>query len=151
MMRAYVYDSENILAKVLRGDLPSEVVEDALYTLAIRDIRPQAPDHILVLPKGPYICFDHFMTHASAEETADFFATVNRILERLNISPDRGGQGYRLIANTGADGFQEIAHFHMHILSGRWLGPLLPGATDVAAAEAEFGPKLSNEALFGSE
>lgn len=151
MTRVYVYDPDNILAKILHGELPSMVVEDALHTLAIRDIRPQAPDHILVLPKGPYVCFDHFMTQASSEEKLDFFATANRVLERLNISPSRGGHGYRLIANTGADGFQEIAHFHMHILSGRWLGPLLPGATDVAAAEAEFGPKLSNETLFGSE
>lgn len=151
MTRAYVYDAENVLAKVLRGDLPSTAVEETPHTLAIRDIRPQAPDHILVLPKGPYVCFDHFMTQAASDEITDFFATLSRILELQNISPSMGGQGYRLIANTGADGFQEIAHFHMHILSGRWLGPLLPGATDAETAEAEFGPKLSNEALFGTD
>ncbi len=147
----YAYDQENILARIIRGDLPSTRIAEGPHSLAIRDIRPQAPDHILILPKGPYVCFDHFMANADPAEIADFFALTAQVTRDLNLTPELGGGGYRLIANTGADGFQEIAHFHMHVLGGRWLGPLLPGATDVETAEQEFGPKLSNDILLNKE
>lgn len=149
MTKSYVYDTDNVLARVLRGELPSTRILDSAHTLIIRDIRPQAPDHLLALPKGPYVCFDHFMGLASADEKSDFFGTVQKVIADLDLSPDRGGGGYRLITNTGADGFQEIAHFHMHILGGRWLGPLLPGEADLATAEDVFGPKLTNADLVG--
>ena len=147
MAEHYFYDPENILAKIIRGELPSKCVLDGDFTLAIEDIRPQAPHHVLVMPKGPYVSYDHFLAAADTAEILDFFRTANVVTEKLNLCPDSGGGGYRLIANTGADGFQEIGHFHMHILGGRWLGPLLPSEADIEEAERVFGQKLTNEQL----
>ena len=65
-------DSENILAKILRGEIPNATVIETDHTLAFRDITPQAPHHVLVIPKGPYVCFDHFALEASDAEILDF-------------------------------------------------------------------------------
>nr|WP_170574942.1 HIT domain-containing protein [Ruegeria atlantica] len=144
----YSYNSENILARVVRGDLPADVLIETKHSLVIADIRPQAPSHYLVLPKGPFCCFDHFLDRAPKEEVFDFFDTARIAVNKLNLSPDHGGGGYRLIANTGEDGFQEIAHFHLHIVGGRWLGPLLPENTDRQTAQDKFGMKLGNHEML---
>jgi histidine triad (HIT) family protein len=98
------------------------------HTLAFADIRPQAPHHVLVIPKGRYVTFDHFALEASAEEIADFTRTVGRICKELGIQPGEGGAGYRVISNAGRDGVQEVPHYHLHILAGRDLGPMLQPA-----------------------
>lgn len=122
---AYHYDSENIFAKILRGDIPNSTVLETEYTLAFRDITPQAPDHILVIPKGPYVNFDHFAQQASDAEILDFNRMIGTLCKMLEIQPGEGGDGYRLIANSGEAAIQEVPHMHMHILAGRPLGRML--------------------------
>ena len=121
---AYSYDDQNVFAKILRGETPNSTVRETDHTLAFRDIAPQAPEHILVIPKGPYVTADDFARNASDTEIADFWKTLGEIVQELGIAPDEGA-GYRLIANSGKDGVQDVPHFHMHILAGRNLGPML--------------------------
>jgi histidine triad (HIT) family protein len=122
----YSYDSENIFAKILRGEIPNNTVMETEHSLAFRDIHPQAPQHILVIPKGAYVCFDDFAMNASAAEIVDFNQTVARICADQGVAPGEGGDGYRLIANSGGHALQEVPHYHMHILAGRVLGGILP-------------------------
>ncbi|MCV6823386.1 MULTISPECIES: HIT domain-containing protein [Halocynthiibacter] len=122
---AYAYDPENIFAKILRGEIPSTKVTETEHSFAFRDITPQAPDHVLVIPKGPYVCFDHFALEASDAEIIDFNRTVGEICKELGVQPGEGGNGYRLIANSGEAAVQEVPHMHVHILAGRPLGRML--------------------------
>ena len=84
--------------------------------------------HVLVIPKGPYVCHDHFALEASDAEIADFTRAIGRICAMNGIQPGEGGDGYRTIANAGENGVQEVPHFHMHILGGRPLGRMLSGS-----------------------
>jgi histidine triad (HIT) family protein len=122
---AYDYDDQNVFARILRGEIPSATVLETEHTLAFRDIRAQAPVHILVIPKGRYVTYDHFAADASAEEVMDFTRTVGRLCAEFDLAPGDGGAGYRLIANAGASGLQEVPHMHVHILGGRLLGRML--------------------------
>ncbi len=123
---AYDYDDQNIFAKILRGEIPNRTVLETEHCLAFHDIRPQAPVHVLVIPKGAYVNFDHFGAAASDAEIADFTRTLARLCADLGVAPD-GGDGYRLIANSGGHGAQEVPHMHVHILGGRPLGLMLAG------------------------
>ena len=98
------------------------------HTLAFHDIGPQAPVHVLVIPKGKYVNFDHFATEASAEEIADFTRTAGEIARMMDVAPGEGGQGYRTISNSGEHGVQVVPHYHLHILGGRVLGRMLQRA-----------------------
>ncbi len=122
---AYAYDNQNIFAKILRGEIPNSTVLETEHCLAFRDIAPAAPDHILVIPKGAYVNFDHFGNEASDAELLDFSRTVARIARDTGAAPDAGGQGYRLIANTGRHGVQDVPHFHIHLIAGRQLGRMI--------------------------
>ena len=124
---AYAYDDQNVFARILRGEIPSKKVLETDHTLAFHDIRGQAPVHVLVIPKGPYVTWDHFAAEASDAEIADFSRVVGRLCAELGVAPDAGG-GYRLIANAGANGGQEVPHMHVHILGGRGLGRMLQPA-----------------------
>lgn len=115
------YDPNNVFAKILRGEIPCKKVYEDEYVLAFNDIAPQAPVHILVIPKGSYVSIGDFGTKASAEEIKAFFEAVSRIAEEQGLS----GDGFRTITNTGLNGGQEVPHFHLHILGGRRLGPML--------------------------
>ena len=117
----YTYDDQNIFAKILRGEIPNQTVKDTSHTLAFRDINPQAPVHILLIPKGRYVTADHFATEARAEEIADFWRCLSEIVAEEGLDSD----GYRMISNAGRDGVQEVPHFHLHLLGGRFLGPML--------------------------
>ena len=123
---AYVYDDQNIFAKILRGEIPNSTVLETEHCLAFRDIAPQAPEHVLVIPKGAYVTHDHFAAQASDAEIVDFTRTVGQICDMLGVGPGEGGEGYRLIANTGAHGVQDVPHLHVHILGGKRLGRMLP-------------------------
>jgi histidine triad (HIT) family protein len=125
---AYDYDDQNIFAKILRGEIPNQTVEETAHTLAFSDINPQAPVHVLVIPKGPYVCFDHFAAEASDAEIADFHRVAAKICADLGVAPGAGGAGYRTISNAGEDAVQEVPHYHMHILGGRPLGRMLQRA-----------------------
>ena len=122
---SYEYDTQNVFARILRGEIPNKTVLETDHTLAFHDIRAQAPVHVLVIPKGPYVTFDHFAVAASDAEILDFNRVVARLCAELDIAPGDGGEGYRLIANSGASGVQEVPHMHVHILGGRPLGRML--------------------------
>jgi len=115
------YDETNIFARVLRGELPSKTVYEDEFALAFHDINPQAPLHILVIPKGPYVSWDDFSERASDAEIAGFIRAVGKVAR----DQDLVAPGYRLLANVGLDSHQEIAHLHVHIFAGRQLGPML--------------------------
>jgi histidine triad (HIT) family protein len=121
---AYTYDQSNIFARILRGEIPSSFIYESTHSVAFRDIRPQAPEHVLVIPRGPYVNFDHFAEAASSEEITDFTRAVAVVSRQLGVTPDEGA-GYRLIANSGDHAHQEVPHLHFHILAGRALGPML--------------------------
>lgn len=120
---AYEYDDTNVFARILRGEIPSKTVLETPHTLAFHDVRPQAPVHVLVIPKGRYVTFDHFATEASDAEIADFTRAAGEVCRLTGVGD--GGDGYRTIANAGAHGVQEVPHYHLHILGGRVLGRML--------------------------
>ena len=122
---AYEYDKDNIFAKIIRGEIPNQTVLETEHSLAFNDINPVAPEHVLVIPKGSYINFDHFISDASAEEILDYNILINDVIKKINASPNQSGKGYRLISNAGEYGFQEVPHLHIHVISGRFLGPMI--------------------------
>jgi histidine triad (HIT) family protein len=115
------YDPANIFAKILRREIPSTAVYEDEYAYAFPDINPQAPNHILVIPKGAYVSWDDFSAHASDAEIAGFVRAVGHVAREAGLA----ARGYRLLANTGLDAHQEVPHLHVHILAGRPLGPML--------------------------
>lgn len=121
-----VYDSSNIFARILRGEIPCKKVYEDTHVLAFHDINPQAPVHVLVIPKGPYVSFDDFSQTASVEEIAAFTRAVGKIARDLGVAPTKdGGAGYRILANAGNHGGQEVPHFHVHLFGGRQLGRMI--------------------------
>ena len=119
---------ENVFARILRGEIPNATVMETEHTLAFRDIRPQAPVHVLVIPKGPYVNFDHFGAEASEAEIADFTRVVAKLCGELDVAPGEGGGGLPADRQRRAwHGVQEVPHMHVHILGGRALGRMLPG------------------------
>ncbi len=122
----YAYDDQNVFAKILRGEIPNDTVIETDHTLVFRDIRPQAPVHMLVIPKGKYVTYDDFAANASSEEIVDFHRTLAKVCAEAGVSPGAGGGGFRAISNAGADAIQEVPHFHIHVLGGRPLGAILP-------------------------
>ena len=115
------YDENNIFARILRGDIPCDKFYEDEYALAFNDIHPKAPVHVLVIPKGAYTDLQDFGTRATAEEITGFYRAVSRISKDLGLEEP----GFRAIINTGVNGGQEVPHFHVHILGGRALGPML--------------------------
>ena len=124
----YTYDDQNIFAKILRGDIPCSHVLETEHSFAFNDISEQAPHHVLVIPKGPYVCYDHFAAQASDAEIVDYTRTIGAVCKQLGVEPGTGGDGYRLITNSGAHAVQEVLHLHIHILAGRPLGRILQQA-----------------------
>ena len=112
------YDTNNVFAKILRGEIPCSKVYENEYALAFNDIAPQAPVHVLVIPKGQYVSMDDFSKFASDEEVAGFMRAVGITARQLDLSES----GYRIIANTGTDGMQEVPHLHIHVFGGKKLG-----------------------------
>lgn len=121
----YTYDDQNVFAKILRGEIPNDTVLETEHCLAFNDIQPQTPVHVLVIPKGPYVCYDHFAQAASDVEIVDFTRAVGEICRLTGMAQSADGNGYRTITNTGQDGLQDVPHFHMHILGGKPLGRML--------------------------
>ncbi len=121
----YQYDNENIFSKILRREIPNETVLETKHSLSFKDINPVAPNHVLVIPKGPYVNFDHFISEASSDEILDFNSMINDVIKIIGAAPSTDGFGYRIISNAGDHGFQEVPHLHVHIISGRFLGPMV--------------------------
>lgn len=115
------YDDQNIFAKILRGEIPNRTVYEDEWALAFHDINPQAPIHILVIPKGAYVSWDDFSAKASEAEIAGFIRAVGHVAREQGLV----GPGYRLLANAGIDSHQEVPHLHVHLFGGKALGPML--------------------------
>ena len=115
------YDDDNIFAKILRGEIPCNKVYEDEHVLAFHDINPQTKVHVLVIPKGRYVSFDDFSQQASEAEIAGFVRAAGKIARDLGVAES----GYRVLANTGAHGNQEVPHFHLHIFGGQPLGRMI--------------------------
>jgi len=119
------YDTDNVFAKIIRGELPADKVYEDDHVIAIKDINPQAPVHLLIIPKGQYISMTDFSLHASPAEVTALFQTVGMLAQEYGLD----STGYRMITNTGENGGQEVDHLHIHLLGGRKLGRMLPDKT----------------------
>ena len=115
------YDSTNIFAKILRGEISCKKVYEDEFALAFHDIHPKAPVHILLIPKGDYVSFEDFGEKASPQEVAGFFKALSKISKDIEETQ----KGCRVLSNKGMNGGQEVPHFHMHLFAGRPLGPML--------------------------
>ena len=115
------YDHQNVFAKILRGEIPSKPVYEDEWALAFHDIAPLTPVHVLVIPKGAYVSWDDFSARASADEIAGFVRAVGHVAREQGLL----APGYRLLANTGRHGGQEIPHLHVHLFAGKPLGPMI--------------------------
>ena len=116
------YDTNNIFAKILRGEIPCDKVFENDHALAFNDISPQSKVHVLVIPKGAYTDVDDFSKNASKDEIASLMQAVTEVCKITKVSLTEGGNGFRLIANTGSDGSQEVPHFHYHVMGGEPMG-----------------------------
>lgn len=112
------YDDNNIFAKILRKEIPAKIIYEDEYALAFPDIAPQAPVHVLVIPKGRYVSADDFGATASPAEITGFYRAISHIAKLMNIE----ASGYRIICNVGPDSLQMVPHFHAHLLGGRKMG-----------------------------
>jgi histidine triad (HIT) family protein len=115
------YDTNNIFAKILRGEIPCTKLHEDAHTLAFPDIRPQAPVHIIVIPKGAYVDMDDFTANASPEEITALFRTLGKVARDAGLD----AHGYRVISNCGLNGGQEVPHLHLHVVGGGKLGKML--------------------------
>jgi diadenosine tetraphosphate (Ap4A) HIT family hydrolase len=115
------YDADNPFAKILRGELSCRKVHETKHALAFHDIRPQAPVHVLVIPKGAYVDMDDFTASASEAEIAGFFRAIGETARKLGVVE----AGYRILSNLGTAAHQEVFHLHVHIFAGRDLGGMI--------------------------
>jgi diadenosine tetraphosphate (Ap4A) HIT family hydrolase len=115
------YDRENIFAKILRGEIPCNKVYEDEWALAFHDIAPQAPVHILVIPRGEWVSWDDFSARAGPEEIAGFVRAVGHVAREQGLVEP----GYRLLANVGGHGGQEVPHLHVHLFGGAPLGRMI--------------------------
>ena len=115
------YDKNNIFAKIIRGEIPAQKVYEDENILAFYDISKASPIHVLVIPKGDFIDFIDFTTKENPLEVANFFKKVAEIAKDLKVDES----GFRMITNNGSDANQTVKHFHVHILAGKKLGPLI--------------------------
>ncbi|WP_420345907.1 histidine triad nucleotide-binding protein [Pelagibius sp.] len=120
------YDENNIFAKILRGEIPCNKVYEDDHVLAFHDIQPQTKVHVLVIPKGAYVSFADFSAKASEAEVTGFIRAAGKIAKDLGIEDD----GYRVLANTGNHGHQEVPHFHLHLFGGQPLGRMIKPPQD---------------------
>ncbi|MBY0580191.1 HIT domain-containing protein [Candidatus Bandiella numerosa] len=116
-----MYNKANIFAKIIKKEVPCKMVHEDEHTLIFHDINPSAPIHLLAIPKGEFSSFEDFVQKASTDQFLSFFASIQMITDKLKINKS----GYRLITNHGKDAMQTVEHFHIHIIAGKALGPLI--------------------------
>jgi histidine triad (HIT) family protein len=116
------YDADNIFARILSGEIPAKTVYEDEFALAFHDINPQAPVHLLVIPKGAYVSWDDFSAKASDAEIAGFVRAVGQVARDAGVADT----GYRLLANMGQHGHQEVPHLHVHLFGGRQFLEMVP-------------------------
>jgi len=108
------YDSTNVFARILRGEIPADVLHDDEHCLAFRDVAPQAPTHFLVIPKREIAT----LSDANPEDAAvlgHLLVTAAKVARDLGV--DEGGS--RIVINNGAGAGQTVFHLHVHVLAGR--------------------------------
>ena len=118
------YDNKNIFAKILRNEIPCNIIYEDEFVLSFHDINPQKKIHALVIPKGKYVDLDDFSQNASPEEMVGLLKGINIVAKKLNISVDTG-KGYRALANISEDGGQEVPHLHFHLFGGEKIGKMV--------------------------
>ena len=116
------YDPGNVFARILRDEIPSRRVYEDDFAIAFHDLNPQAPVHILVIPRGPYVSWADFSATASDTEIAGFVRAVGAVACEQGLD----APGYRLLANAGIHAHQEVPHLHVHIFGGVQMGAMLP-------------------------
>jgi histidine triad (HIT) family protein len=104
-----------VFCSIVAGDIPAEIVAQSDVALAFRDLDPQAPTHVLVIPK-------RHEPDIGSLAAADAEATIALLAEAKQIAETEGNGSYRLVFNTGADAHQTVFHAHAHVLAGRALG-----------------------------
>ena len=109
-----MYDKNNIFAKIIRGEIPCDKVYEDENVLFINDINPMAKFHVLGIPKSECVDFSDFVITNTTSTVSDFFKKTDLVIEKLGIKND----GYKIVANSGINGGQEVPHFHIHILGG---------------------------------
>lgn len=114
------YDPDNIFARILRDEIPSDRVYEDEEFVAFRDIAPSAPTHVLVIPRGEAPTGPQAFTTEDEAMLGRMTVTATRIARDLGLEES----GYRLVLNNGADAGQTVFHVHMHILGGAPLGPV---------------------------
>ena len=115
-----VYNDNNIFAKIINKKLSTDIILENEHAIAFYDIVPQAPIHILIIPRGKYIKYDDFLNKASKDEIYDFFKLIKQLVKDYDLE----NTGYRLITNSGRNANQEVPHFHFHLLAGKNLGKM---------------------------
>ncbi len=115
-----IYNDDNVFAQILNKKLPTVIILENEHAIAFNDIAPQAPIHILIIPKGKYTKYDDFLNKASKTEICKFFMLINQLVKDYNLEKT----GYRLITNAGKDANQDVPHFHFHLLAGQNLGKM---------------------------
>ena len=115
------YDKENIFAKILRKEIPCQLVDENENAIAFEDISPRAPIHILIIPKKAYVNFNDFISDADNDEIIDLHKLIKKIINEKKLEYN----GYRIIVNNGKDANQEVKHLHFHLLAGKNLGSML--------------------------
>jgi histidine triad (HIT) family protein len=120
-VNSMAYDRNNVFARILRGELPSTKVYEDAHVLAFRDIEPQAPSHVVLIPKGEYVSADDFSANASDAELVAFMRAIAKIASQEGVVEE----GYRILSNHGKAAHQAVPHFHLHLFGGRDLGPRL--------------------------
>ena len=115
------YDTNNVFAKIIRGELPCKLVAESDHSMAFHDVNPKTPVHVLIVPKGSYVDYQDFIGHAGDHELVDFFRLVDQVTKEMGVSD----QGYRLVSNNGAPAGQIVFHFHVHVHGGRPLGRVI--------------------------
>lgn len=115
------YDDDNIFQKIINKTINTEIIYEDEFALAFNDIKPVAPIHVLIIPKVKVITFDDFVNKCSLQYVANFFSSVRDVINQLQLVRS----GYRMITNSGKNGSQEVGHFHIHIISGKVIGPLI--------------------------
>lgn len=110
-----MYDKNNIFAKIINNSAPADIVYQDENIMAFKDISPVAPVHIIVIPKKQYTDYSDFICKALPEEIKNYFMKLADIAELVGLKDE----GYRLVANQGANSGQTVFHFHFHIIGGK--------------------------------
>ena len=105
------YNKDNVFAKILRSELPSNKVFENDYLLCFHDLHPVARIHVLIIPKGEYVNYTDFVNNAPQDMVLSFFKTIPEIAKKLGVDE------YRLVSNCGEKAGQIVFHFHVHLIA----------------------------------